>query len=172
MKRISLILIAVLLALNTSEAIADQSQINELMGLGVPGITAAKFDELYRTAIPTEMTYNAGFNDRLSAYVPTLAATPVAGTNLFKPGLNVIPTNAASNAGFLGAATPVVGQQFRIINNSGAAQFIKASGGATLNGAQAGGKISIASLAIVDCITMSTGNQVCEQPVVPTPSAP
>ena len=106
------------------------------------------------------------------AYVPTMAATPVAGTNVFAPGLNIVPTAAANTAAFLGAATPVVGQRFVINNNSGASVRIKAAGGATLNGATAGGYIVLASLATVDCFTASTGNQVCLQPVVPTPAGP
>jgi hypothetical protein len=133
------------------------------------GSASKEFRSAY---IGTSLVFASGANSQLAAYVPTLAATPVAGTNQYLPGLNIIPTNAANNAGFLGAATPVVGQQFRIVNASGAAQRIKASGGATLNGATAGGYISIASLATVDCITAASGNQVCLQPVIPTPAGP
>lgn len=117
--------------------------------------------------VATGLSYGPG-------YVPTLAATPVIGTNSFLPGLNVIPTNAASNAAFLGAnATPVPGECYKIINAAGAAEFIKVAGGATLNGAQAGGKISIASLAEDDCCYSNPAtNAVCTQPVIPTPSAP
>lgn len=105
------------------------------------------------------------------AYVPTVASTPVAGTNIIKPGLNIIPTAAANTALFIGAATPVVGQHF-IVNNSGAnAVYLKAAGGATLNGATAGGRILVAALATVECFTVSATNQVCTQPVVPTPAA-
>lgn len=106
------------------------------------------------------------------AFVPTMAATPVAGTNFFRPGPNVIPTAAANTAAFLGAATPVVGQEFIITNNSGASVRAKASGGATLNGAVAGGYIVIANLATVRCRTASLTNQTCEQPVIPTPAGP
>lgn len=107
------------------------------------------------------------------AYVPTMAATPVAGTNMVVPGINVVPTAAANTAAFIGAATPVANQRFTVINNSGAAIRLKASGGATLNGATAGGYISVANLATVECITMpGLTNQVCMQPVIPTPAGP
>ena len=122
--------------------------------------------------IGTSVKFSSGANSVLTAYVPTMVATPVTGTNFFAPGLNIIPTAAANTAAFIGPATPVAGQQFRIVNASGAAVRAKAAGGATLNGATAGGYISIANLATVDCITASTGNQVCLQPVIPTPAGP
>ena len=116
---------------------------------------------------------SAGQGVTFSAFVPTMVATPVAGTNIFKPGLNVVPTAAANTAAFLGAATPIVGEHF-IINNSNSANAVrvKAAGGATLNGATAGGYISLAALATVECYTASSGNQVCQQPVIPTPAGP
>lgn len=160
------------LLVNPQVALSGGAQIGQLQALGMSTELAAKVDELYSSAIPVAPVYSSGVNAQLAAYVPTLAATPVTGTNRYLPGLNIIPTNAANNAGFLGASTPVVGQQFRIVNASGAAQRIKASGGATLNGATAGGYISIASLATVDCITASATNQVCLQPVIPTPAGP
>jgi hypothetical protein len=114
----------------------------------------------------------AGQNVSLAAFVPTMVATPVAGTNIFKPGLNVVPTAAANTAAFLGAATPIVGEQFRINNASGASVRVKAAGGATLNGATAGGYVVVPNLASVSCFTASATNQVCEQPVIPTPAGP
>lgn len=104
-----------------------------------------------------------------SPAVPTMAATPVVGTNEFYPGLNVVPTAAANTAAFLGPSTPIPNQRFLISNASGAAVRVKAAGGATLNGATAGGWISVASLATVECFTQSATNQVCMQPVIPTP---
>lgn len=117
---------------------------------------------------------NGATLDKLSsvAAVPTMAATPAVGTNEFSPGLNIIPTAAANTAALLGPSTPVPGQRFVINNNSGASVRIKAAGGATLNGATAGGYIVIASLATVRCITVSATNQVCEQAVIPTPAGP
>ena len=113
----------------------------------------------------------SGAGIKYHAYVPTLAATPAA-ANQYRPGLNVVPTNAANNAAFLGAATITPGEEFIITNNAGAAVRVKASGGATLNGATAGGYISVANLATVICRSASTTNQTCEQPVIPTPAGP
>ncbi len=157
---------------NPHIALSGGAQVAQLQALGMSTELAGKVDQLYSSAVPVSPVYSSGVNAQLAAYVPTLAATPVVGTNQFLPGLNIIPTNAASNAAFIGVSTPVVGQQFRIVNASGAAQRIKAAGGATLNGATAGGYISIASLATVDCITASATNQVCLQPVIPTPAGP
>lgn len=122
--------------------------------------------------VGTASVMSVGANVQLAAYVPTMAATPVTGTNFFAPGLSIVPTAAANTAAFLGPATPIAGQQFRINNNSGASVRVKAAGGATLNGATAGGYIVVPNLATVDCLTASTSNQVCMQPVIPTPAGP
>jgi hypothetical protein len=133
------------------------------------GSAAKAYKSVY---VDTAVVYGIGANAQLAVYVPTMAATPVAGTNMIVPGLNIVPTAAANTAAFIGAATPVVGQQFVVVNNSGATVRLKASGGATLNGATAGGYIGVASLATVRCTTVSATNQTCEQPVIPTPIAP
>lgn len=104
--------------------------------------------------------------------VPTMAATPAVGTNQFYPGLNVIPTAAANTAAFLGPATPTPGHEFVISNASGNSVRIKAAGGATMNGATAGGYVVIPNLATVQCFTQAAGNQICLQPVIPTPAGP
>lgn len=114
---------------------------------------------------------NAGFGYNLgTGYVPTLAATPVAttGANEFKPGLNIVPTHAANVAGFLGPKTPVPGQAFVVKNTAGASIRIKAAGGATMNGATAGGFIDLANLATAFCQTTSVSNQDCQLPAAPT----
>ena len=103
---------------------------------------------------------------------PTLAATPVAGTNMFLAGLNVVSSSTATHAAFLGKSTPVPGERFVIVNNTANIIRAKAAGGATLNGATAGGYIAIAALATVECVTASSGNQICQQPVIPTPAGP
>jgi hypothetical protein len=133
------------------------------------GSASKPFRSVY---VGTSTVFSSGANSVLTAYVPTMAATPVGGTNQFLPGLNIVPTAAANTAAFLGATTPVPGQQFRIVNASGASVRVKASGGATLNGATAGGYIAVPNLATVDCMTATTGNQVCLQPVIPTPAGP
>lgn len=152
--------------LGLSQAVSVIPQTTNSVDLG-------SSSSVFRSAyVGTSLVFSSGANSVLTAYVPTLAATPVAGTNQFLPGLNVVPTHAANTAGFLGAATPVPGQQFTIVNESGNAIRVKAAGGATLNGATAGGYISVANLATVDCITASSGNQICRQPVIPTPAGP
>lgn len=154
-----------------------QTLKRDLIGLGVAPEVAnelsAAIPQPHTTAgYGAEVRFQAGFAPRLAPFVPTLAATPVVGTNEFRPGLNVVPTVALNAAAILGPSTPVPGQHF-IINNSGPnAVFVKAGGGATLNGATAGGKIALPSLATVECVTASATNQICLQPVIPTPSAP
>ena len=195
MKKIFLTLAVSLLA---SSAFADSAAIENLMGLGMSAPLATLVDNQYAAAttqselpattntydlgsasktwrnvyVGTAAIFSSGANVQLTAYAPVLISTPVAGTNIFQPGLNVVPTVAANAAAFIGPATPVPGQQFTIINSGANAVRAKAAGGATLNGATAGGYISIASLATVECKTQSTGNQVCEQPVIPTPAGP
>lgn len=152
--------------LGLSQAISAVPQTTNAIDLG-------SSSKVFRSAyIGTSVVFSSGANDVLTAYVPTMVATPVTGTNMFSPGLNIIPTAAANTAAFIGPATPIAGQQFRIVNASGATVRVKAAGGATLNGATAGGYISVVNLATVDCITASTGNQVCLQPVIPTPAGP
>jgi len=170
--------IAVILLLISSVQAHAQTLKSDLVGLGVKSEVANELSN----AIPqphstvsgyaAEVRFSAGYAPRLAPYVPTMAATPVVGTNEFKPGLNVVPTAAASTAAILGPSTPVPGQHF-IINNSGPnSVFVKAGGGATLNGATAGGKIALPTLATVECLTASATNQICLQPVIPTPAAP
>ncbi len=153
-------------------AISGSAQISQLQGLGMSTELAAKVDELYSSSIPVAPVYQSGVNAQLAAYVPTAVSTPVINVNLIKPGLNIVPTVAANAAMFIGAATPVVGQQFVVVNSGPNAVRLKAAGGATLNGAQAGGVLSIAANATVQCYTASASNQVCTQPVIPTPIAP
>jgi hypothetical protein len=153
-------------------ALSGGAQVGQLQALGMATELAAKVDQLYSSAVPVAPVYSSGVNAQLAAYVPTMAATPVINTNIIKPGLNIVPTAAANTAAFIGVSTPVVGQQFVVVNASGAAVRLKAAGGATLNGATAGGYISVANLATVRCTTVSSSNQSCEQPVIPTPAGP
>jgi len=126
------------------------------------GTTAARFTEVNAKAVRFG-----------PATVPTMAATPVVSANSFLPGLNVIGAASASTAAILGASsTPTVGDHFIISNASGQTVRIKAAGAATLNGATAGGFITIPNLATVECFTQAVGNQVCLQPVIPTPQGP
>ncbi len=115
---------------------------------------------------------SAGQGITRPVYVPTLAATPVAGTNIFQPGaINVVPTHAANTAGLL-PPTPIVGDEFRIKNASGANIRVKAGGAATMNGATAGGYAVMATGTVLDCIATAADNYDCIVPVQPTPAGP
>lgn len=115
----------------------------------------------------------------MASYVPTMAATPALGTNVVLPGLNIVPTAAAGTAAWLGASTPVAGQQFSIFNNSGAVVRVKGAGAATLNGGSAGTWIGMAAASYMECKTLTTGVQVCPfysvngaVAAAPTPAGP
>lgn len=115
---------------------------------------------------------SAGQGVTMPSYVPTLAATPVAGTNDFKPNtVNVVPTHAANVAGLL-PPTPIVGDQFVIKNAAGANIRVKAGGAATLNGATAGGYIVQGTGTIMHCYATAADNYDCDAPVQPTPAGP
>lgn len=106
-----------------------------------------------------------------TGYVPTLAATPVAATNDFKLGLNVIPTAAANAAAIL--PTPVsAGVTSTLINTGPNAVRVKAGGTNTINGSAAGAYIPLAIAAQADCIAESATNWRCSTSVVPTPAGP
>ena len=114
----------------------------------------------------------AGLGSRMASYVPTMAATPAAGTNDFKPNtLNVVPT-AAANAAALLPATPIPGDTFVIVNSGPNSVRVKAGGAATLNGATAGGYMVLATLASTVCRATAAANYNCELPAIPTPAGP
>lgn len=164
--------------------------LRSILGVVCVGFAASVSAQPYTTTVEQGRLIGQGMSPELSReltnfmggdgifqpvvprYVPTMAATPAAATNKFQPGLNVVPTAAANTAAFLGDATPVPGQHFVINNSMANAVRIKAAGGATLNGATAGGYIALPALATVDCYTASATNQVCMQPVIPTPAGP
>lgn len=113
----------------------------------------------------------AGGNVQLVAYVPTMAATPVAGTNQIIPGLNIIPTAAANTAAML-RETPVVGEQFIVWNSSPNSVRVKSGGTATMNNAIAGGYVVLPTLGRMICQTTSASNNVCNLEALPTPAGP
>lgn len=142
-------------------------------------VTIATLTSTLITLGAQDEVFQPGQNVRTLPFVATPVATPVQAANYCPPGLCVIPTAAASTAVYVGAdPTPVAGGQFTIVSAAGAAVFLKAAGAATMNGTQAGGKISLANLASVNCVyTSATGtgpatNLECQQPVIPTASAP
>jgi hypothetical protein len=105
---------------------------------------------------------------RMPSNVPTMAATPAAGTNAFLPGMNPVPTAAANTAALL-PATPVPGDQFHIVNTGPNTVRVKSGGSATMNGATAGGWIALATLQSAFCWASTTSNYQCEAPPAPTP---
>lgn len=106
-----------------------------------------------------------------TAYVPTAIATPVAGTNDLKLGLNVYPTAAANAAAIL--PTPAAaGVTVRLFNSGPNAVRAKAGGTNTINGSSAGAYIPIATLQEIICTANSATNWGCLQGSVPTPAGP
>ena len=127
----------------------------------------------FAVADTSGLTFQAsGQNVVLAAYVPTMAATPVIGTNNILQGMNVIPTAAANAAAIIGASTPVPGQQFTIVNTGPNSVRLKSGGGATMNGATAGGYVVLATLQTAECIASSATNYNCHLAVNPTPAGP
>lgn len=102
---------------------------------------------------------------------PTLAATPVAGTNMFKLGLNVIPTHAADTAGLL--PTPqAAGEVVRIASAASNTVRIKPGGTNTINGGSAGAYLPIATGGVTVCTATTATAWSCNPDVQPTPQGP
>lgn len=160
----------------TSTAIAQETRsqaTSSLMGLGMPGSLATEVAGL-ATGLAVQsgsITFStAGLGVRLPTYVPTMASTPVAGTNMFKVGLNVVPT-AASNTEALLDATPTPGDVYYIYNSGPNTIKVKMGGVTTMNGAGAGGTLAIATLLSATCRITSASNANCVLEVAPTPAA-
>jgi hypothetical protein len=116
----------------------------------------------------------AGYTVKLAAWVPTMAATPVAATNYFKAGLNVVPTAAANTVSIL--PTPRgIGEWVEIVNDAGAAVRVHTPFDGTLgiNGVTGatGYYVAVATKAVLDCFATSTSNYYCGSKTVPTPVA-
>jgi hypothetical protein len=118
----------------------------------------------------------AGTYVQAAIQVPTAVATPVTGTNFCGPGVCAVPTNAANNAVFIGQATPNPGEQFLIANKNGTNLIrAKAAGGATINGAVAGGYIGLAANTSMHCYYDTAATLICDYysgGAVPTPAGP
>lgn len=119
----------------------------------------------------TGITLAAGMGVGMPVYVPTMAATPAAGTNNIKKGFNAIPTAAASTAACL-PAVPVAGDVFEGTNNSGAAVRIKACGTPGINGAAAGTYFPVAIAAYFKCVATTATRYDCGTLAIPTPAGP
>ena len=154
---------------------ADVTELNAPSGktvkITIAQTPVASFDA---TGITFPLT---GSGANLAPYTVTAATTPVVQTNMILPGYNVFPT-AASNAQAILApstganTTPVAGQQFQIYNSGPNTVRVKAGGGATMNGATAGGYLAVATLISATCIASSTSNYDCRLNVNPTPAGP
>ncbi len=86
----------------------------------------------------------AGMGVSMKPYVPTMAATPVAGTNDFKLGLNSVPTAAANTVGCL-PVSPVDGDIVVVDNSMANAVRVKACSTPGVNGGAAGTYASVAA---------------------------
>lgn len=165
---------------------SGNTQVNALSGKTVV-LSAAKTPVLSASTsgltVPTGgiTLSTAGSYLNPGIYVPTAVATPVTGTNLCPPGICAVPTNAANNAVFVGAATPVAGTQFFIKNTNGTNLVrAKAAGGATINGATAGGWIGLAAGTSMHCMYYTVGDLTCDTystaggttAALPTPAGP
>jgi hypothetical protein len=155
---------------------AAQSLKRDLVGLGVPAEVANELGNSIPPAYATagysqDVRFQAGAAPRLAPFVPTLAATPVAGTNDFRIGINAVPTAAANTAAIL--PTPAgAGQQVIVANTMANAVRIKAGGTNTINGSAAGAYIPLAAQAVADCHATSATNWYCGYRAVPTPAGP
>lgn len=110
-------------------------------------------------------------NTALAPVVPTMASTPVAGTNDFKGVVNVVPTAALNTAALL-PASPTAGDLKIIVNNGPNAVRVKAGGTDTINGGSAGNYIPLATMQQAECVAMSTSAWNCSLQTVPTPAGP
>lgn len=123
------------------------------------------------TSQVTDIPYASNAAPRLAAYVPTLAATPAAGTNDFKIGFNVVPT-AAANAAAIFPTPAANGQYLEVFNSGPNAVRLKAGGTNTINASAAGAYIPLATFQNAKCRSASTGAWVCAVDTVPTPAGP
>lgn len=140
---------------------------------GTPRWTMATNGQLQQdSSAGGSLVFNrAGTNVIMVPYVPTMAATPVAGTNQIIPGLNIVPTAAANTAAML-RETPVVGEQFVILNSGVNSVRIKSGGVATMNGVTAGGYVVLPALGRMTCQTTTASNNSCDLQALPTPAGP
>lgn len=109
---------------------------------------------------------------RMVPYVPTLAATPVAGTNDFRGGSNAVPTAAANTAGCL-PTSPTNGDIVEIFNGMANAVRAKSCSTPGINGGAAGTYMTIpawtrAKLKYSSTLTTWTASSE----TVPTPAGP
>lgn len=105
----------------------------------------------------------AGYGLGFTAYVPTPALTPAAGTNDLKIGLNVFPT-AAANAGALLPASPTAGDVIDIVNSGPNTVQVWPGSGDTINQGTANQHVGVTTLLSVRCVALSAAAWNCAQP--------
>lgn len=115
---------------------------------------------------------SSGMGLTFPSYVPTMAATPAAGTNDLKIGLNVVPTAAANTSACL-PASPSDGDTVVVVNANANAVRPKSCSTPGVNGGAAGTYLSLAawSRAVLQYNAAAT-TWLAGTEVVPTPAGP
>lgn len=154
-------------------AFADSTNIARLRAVGLSPEQTREIDAIYATGSAAGESVNS----------PVFILTPVAVTNQLSPGINIVPpTVTAATQAFIGAAVPVVGQQFKVLNTAPSAVGIKAPPNMLINEAGAGTTLLIAAKTGAECttsraigynptLTPTPGNFACVSHVVATPSS-
>lgn len=116
----------------------------------------------YKTTLGGDLTFSNYGGVQKPSYVPTMAATPAAGTNDCKPNvINAVPT-AAANTACLSEATPSVGDEYVVYNTNGTnATRFKPGGASAINGATAGKYVEIAAGEAIKCLVVSASQLRC-----------
>lgn len=141
---------------------------------GTPNtIDLGSSSKTWRSAyLGTSLNFAAGSGINYAPYVPTLAATPAAGTNDFRLGRNAVPTAAANTAGCL-PVSPADGATVEIENAMANAIRAKACGTPGVNGGAAGTYLAIAAWSKASLRYNSTlVTWIASTGVVPTPAGP
>lgn len=161
--------------LELSSGNASNSDIN--LNLGSSTSVVAVRDSstnLFAAFDPTSgsggLRFASAYGLRFAAYVPTLAATPAAGTNDFKIGYNAVPT-AAANAGALLPASPTQGDIYEIANTGPNSISVYPGSGDAINAGTANQRLVVPTLNTVRCIANSASLWYCSLNAAPTPQA-
>lgn len=154
--------------------------VSDLMGLGMPGALASEVVSIATN--PSSITTDdvtisgsltlstAAERLKMPPYVATMAATPVAGTNIVNQ-LTFVPTAAANTAALL-PATPVPGECYKVINSTWNPNAIrvKAGGAAGINGGGSGTFITVGAGLTAECCAGYQGDRWhCTLQAQPTP---
>lgn len=168
----------------TPEAVVSDDQLRftgNSPAIAAPTSVVVKIGATPATAMTMDNTTgilfaSAGQSALQVPFTATAVATPVTGTNFCPAGPCVIPTNAANNAVFIGAATPTPGAIYYIRNaNDTNLVRAKAAGGSTINGSVAGGYIGLAANTSMICQQITAADLTCNGysgGAIPTPAGP